>query len=228
METSELIKNNKLTLENFIRKMDIIQVYIPPIYNFNLDKNNTSKTMQELQFNNYLLYESKNNNSVVDFYKYINSNNNYDHIFIINKSIKIHKYFNIYYKINNVNLIDKDFVGLGYNINPDIFNNLSKNNDLLELGHTKEDSYLDDVYCYICSRKYRDFIIKNYNETDIDNTYINFINNFRLPSSENYIENNLTFYIYNKNLFIIDIKNEKDISDNYYDDNNININNYLL
>ena len=151
----------------------------------------------------------------------------------MNKPVKIHKYFNIYYKINNVNLMDKDFIGLGYNINLDTFNKLSKNNnnknnEFLELGLSKEDNYLDEVYCYICSHKYRDFIIKNYNESYTNNTYINFINNFRLQDSENYIENNLTFYIYNKNLFIIDVENEKDINDNYYEDNIININNYLL
>ena len=240
MEPTELIKNSKLTLENYIRKMDIIQKYIPPIYNFNLEQNNILKIMQELQLSNYFVYdnENKKNNSIVDFYKYINTYTNYDHIFIMNKPVKIHKYFNIYYKINNVNLMDKDFIGLGYNINLDTFNKLSKNNnnknnEFLELGLSKEDNYLNDIYCYICSRKYRNFIIKNYNNVnndnnDNDNKYINFINNFRLQDSENYIENNLTFYIYNKNLFIIDVKNEKDIGDNYYEKNNININNYLL
>ena len=136
------------------------------------------------------------------FQEYINSTTNYDHIFIINKNVIIQEDFDIKYKLNNIHLQDKDFIALGYSINETIFTKLSKNNKnstLLELEYTKKDNYIDDVYCYICSRKYREFIIKNYNDNEI---YIDFINNFRLNDSKKYIENNLTFYIYNTNLFI--------------------------
>lgn len=75
----------------------------------------------------------------------------------------------------------------------------------MELGNTKEDNYIEDVSCYICSRKYRDFVIKNYNNNN--ETYINFINNVRLKESKKYIVNNITFYIYNLVLFINNIKN---------------------
>jgi len=207
MKSYELIKNNKSTLETYIRKLDIIKRYIPPIYNFNVDKNSFTKTMNTLQFKNYFVYENDTENkktvNIIDFYKYINTYTNYNHVFVINKYTEVDKNFDINYKINNIHLRNKDFIAMGYDINLNIIDKLSKNNNnnnLLELGYNKEDNYINDVYCYICSQEYREFIIKNYNTNN--DTYINFINNFRLNDSEKYIENNLTFYIHKKNLFI--------------------------
>ena len=205
IKSQELIKNNKIILENYTRKLEIIQKYIPPIYNFNLDKISFTKTMDTLPFKNYFIYEKENANSIIDLYNYINTYTNYNHIFIINKYVNIHRNFDTIYKINNINLIDKDFIALGYNINQDIFDSLIKNpnnNNLLELSNKTGDNCLNDVYCYICSRKYREFIIKYYNSNN--STYVNFINNITSNNSENYIENNLLFFICNTNLFTID------------------------
>ena len=119
----------------------------------------------------------------------------------------------------------------GINLNTssnNYFNIVNKNNN-----NNNNDNNIYGNYSYICSRKYRNFIIKLGIDFFIENN-INLdalINIFINSNDEKYVENDLNFYLINNHIFIPEIRLNNYLNDyvsHYYKERSIQINNYLI
>lgn len=175
--------------------------------------------------------------STIELYKKINENKNIDHALILEDDVYFHKNFNILYSILQNEIIDKDFIYLGFNSTSLELNNIFKKNNYLNLIKLQDKHCFDGgiygAYSYICSRKFRNFIInlgiKFYinNNVSLDAAINIFIN----INDEKYVKNDLTFYIYNEHLFIPEVRKNGINSirnDNFYKERFINLDNYLI
>lgn len=230
-ENNELVKTNLYRLEDFIRKMDSISTYMPPIYSIQSNQSIFQQIQKKMNINNYKLFEEYSEqmslNDLISLFQMINEKTNYDHVLIIKDKIYIHKYFNIYYKINNYKLLEKDFLYLGFQIqeNDELSSYFNKNNEFISINH--ESKQYNKIGCssFICSRKYRDYIISFVSKKKMKKKNTNSIEDLNLlilNNPDNIENSNISYYLYNKNLFITDDK------ENYYQHNKININNYIV
>ena len=230
-EDNQLVKTNLNRLEEFIRKMECISTYIPPIYSIQSNCSIFQQIQKKMRINNYKLYEEYNEKmslmDLVSLFQMINEKTSYDHILIMKDRIYIHKYFTIYYKISNHKLLEKDFLYLGFQIqkNDALFNQFNKNNEFTPIEY--DSTQINKIGCssFICSRKFRDFVLSFASSKEMKEQNINSIEelNFLILNNPDNIEkSNISYYLYNKNLFITED------NENYYQDNKININNYIV
>ena len=136
-----------------------------------------------------------------------------------------------------MDLQDKDYIYLGFNstsIELNTIFNKNKDNTLIEI---KKNHYYDGgiygAYSYICSRKYREYVISLGVDYYINNN-INLdaaLNIFFSNKEKEHIKNNLNFYVYNEHLFIPEVRKNgiNNIrNDNFYKERFINLDNYLI
>ncbi len=174
--------------------------------------------------------------STIKLYKKINENKNLNHVLILEDDVYFHKNFKKYYQLLNKDLYNKDYIFLGYNstsysINRKFFNSQEL---LIPIEKDEElDGGIYGAYSYICSRKYRDYILS----LDIDyfiNSNVNLdaaINIYLNTKEKYYKENDLNFYIYNTHLFIPEVRKNGINSirnDNFYKERYLNLENYLI
>ena len=230
-ENNHIAKKNLQRLEEFIRKMESISVYIPPIYSIQNNYSIFQQIQKKMNIKNYKLFEEYNNQmnlmELANLFHNINTQTSYDHILIMKDKIYIHKYFTIYYKISNHKLLEKDFIYLGFQIqkNDKLFNLFNKNNEFIPIECDSKEINKIGCSSFICSRKYRDFIISYISNKEIKEKNIDSIEemNFLILNNQDIMEHTpLSYYLYNKNLFITEDK------ENYYKNNKININNYIV
>ena len=230
-EDNQLVKTNLHRLEEFIRKSDCISTYIPPIYSIKNNHSIFQQIQKKMNIKNFELFEEYNENmslmNLVSLFQMINEKTNYDHILVLKDKIYIHKYFTIYYKLNNHKLLEKDFLYLGFQIkkNDTLLNHYSKNNEFTCIDSNNKQINKIGCSSFICSRKFRNFVISFVSSKEMKEKNINSIEelNFLILNNSDIIENaNLSYYLYNKNLFITED------NENYYRDNKININNYIV
>jgi len=171
--------------------------------------------------------------STIELYKHINKSN-INYALILEDDVYFHKDFYNYYYILDSDMKNKDFIYLGYN---SLSKNLMKimresNSEFIYLNNLYIDGGIYGAYSYICSRKYREKIIS----LGVD-YYIN--NNINLDAALNIFfksfnqdqKNNFNFYIYNRHLFIPEVRKEGINSirnDNFYKDRLINLDNYVI
>ena len=228
--------NNELTnvstqIEDSIRKIEPINIYLPPVYTIHINQDIFSQFNKKHNIYNYKIIKdiitlNIDLNQLISLFENINKNANYNHILIIKNKIYIYKYFTMYYKINNHKILNKDFIHLGYNIekNDEVLHKFNKNNEFISLEYTNNTKTIKGCCAFICSRKYRDYFIsylKEYNKANIKS--LEDFNNLILNNYDLLETSKLNYYLYNKNLFITD-----DDEENYYKNNKININNYLV
>ena len=180
--------------------------------------------------------------STLALYKKINKETDLDHVIILEDDVYIHKKFHYLYRILDKELVNIDYIYLGFNslsngIKDIIFdnhNNFSKITNEIEGG-------IYGAYSYICSRKYRDYILSLGVDYYINNniTIDAALNLFILESLKTDKKNkkkdkkniDLNFYLYNHHLFIPEVRkngiNEKRNND-YYNDRLINLENYII
>ena len=174
--------------------------------------------------------------STIELYKKINGNGNINHVLILEDDVYFHKNFHLYYQLLDKDLKNKDFIFLGFNsIGKKFMNVIDEKN--VKLINIKDIDYGDDTiygaYSYICSRKYRNFIIKLGIEFFIENN-VNLdaaLNIYFNNNDEKYVENDLNFYLLNNHLFIPEVRKNginKSRNNNYYIERNIDLNNYLI
>lgn len=175
--------------------------------------------------------------STIELYKKINKNKNIDHAIILEDDVYFHKNFDILYNIIKLDLENKDYIYLGFNSTSNELNilfNKNQENNLLEI---EKNHYYDGgiygAYSYICSRKYRDYVISLGVDYYINNN-INLdaaINIFFSNREKQHVENNLNFYIFHQHLFIPEVRKNGINSirnDNFYKERSINLDNYLI
>lgn len=230
-EDNQLIKTNLHRLEEFIRKMECISTYIPPIYSIQSNFSIFQQIQKKMKIKNYKLFEEYNENmnlmDLVNLFQMINEKTSYDHILIMKDKIYVHKYFTIYYKISNHKLLEKDFLYLGFQIKKDdaLFNQFNKNNEFTSIIYDSKKISKIGCSSFICSRKFRNFVISFASSKEMKDKNINSIEelNFLILNNPDIIEkSNISYYLYNKNLFITED------NESYYQDNKININNYII
>ena len=173
--------------------------------------------------------------STIKLFKKINENSDLNHVLILEDDVYLHKDFKKLYQILNTDLYDKDFIYLGFNSTSKILNkNLNTNNiKFIKLNNLEMENGIYGAYSYICSRKYREFIISlgvdfyiksNVNLDAAINIFIN-------ENDIKHKKNSLNFYIYNLHLFIPEVRKNgiNEIrSDNFYKERFINLDNYLI
>ena len=175
--------------------------------------------------------------STIELYKKINKNTKLDHVIILEDDVYFHKNFDIIYNLLKLDLHNKDYIYLGFNSTSNELNSiLNKNieNDLIEIERNHYyDGGIYGAYSYICSRKYREYVINLGVDYYINNN-INLdvaINIFFSNKEEQHINNNLNFYIFNQHLFIPEVRKNGINSirnDNFYKERFINLDNYLI
>ena len=276
--------NNRKKIENHVKSLKPLILYIPKIYIINLKnkkdlKEKIIQQFQSLNIENYEFFEAINgytNQDIIDKYeeynlkynnnkinkftltvkkkhinslgalgiiystiklfKKINEDKNTNHVLILEDDVYLHKNFNNYYQILKTDLKNKDFIFLGFNSLGKSLNNIINKScvKLLLLKNViKDDDTIYGAYSYICSRKYRDFIINlgvdyfienNVNLDSAINIYIN-------ENDEKYVKNDLEFYILNNHLFIPEVRKNgiNEIRNiNYYKERFIQLNDYLI
>ena len=181
--------------------------------------------------------------STIELYKKINNENKeLDHVLILEDDVYFHKKFNSLYNILEKDLIGKDYIYLGFNSISAELNNLFQrhhNNSIYSdnLIEIQKNHYYEGgiygAYSYICSRKYREYVISlgvNYyvnNNINLDSAINVFINN----QEKIHIKNDLNFYIFNTHLFIPEVR-KSGINlvrtGDYYKERFINLDNYLI
>ena len=184
--------------------------------------------------------------STIELYNYINKNTNLDHVLILEDDIYIHQKFHYLYRILDNELVNMDYIYLGYNSLSDSLKDMKSEKQSFFTKINKEiNGGIYGAYSYICSRKYRDYILSlgvNYyinNNITLDaalNLFITEsidedINNKINRKYKNNKKKNLSFYFYNEHLFIPEVRkngiNPKR-NDEYYNDRFINLENYLI
>lgn len=174
--------------------------------------------------------------STIELYKKINENNNLNHVIILEDDVYIHKNFINYYQILNSDLYDKDYIYLGFNSLSSKINKLLNENEikLIELNDISlAEATLYGAYSYICSRKYREFIISLGINFFIDNNVnLDAAINIYLGKDEiKTVKNDLKFYILNNHLFIPEVRKNginEVRTNNFYKERFINLDNYLI
>ena len=175
--------------------------------------------------------------STIELFKKINKNTNLDHVIILEDDVYFHKKFDVLYNLLKLDLQNKDYIYLGFNstsIELNTIFNKNKDNNLIEI---EKNHYYDGgiygAYSYICSRKYREYVISLDIEYYINNN-INLdaaLNIFFSNKEKQHIKNDLNFYIFNDHLFISEVRKNgiNNIrNDNYYKERFINLDNYLI
>jgi len=265
-------------IENHIRSLPPLKIYLPNIYIISLESELNSKEIlidqfSKLNITNYKFFNAINgytdndiktkydeyiekydnkiipntvlgvtkkhiNNvgalgliySTLKLFKHINDTTDLDHVLILEDDIYIHKNFHKLYFLKKTDLIDKDIIYLGFN---SLHYKLVNKTNIIELSNDKNIMYLYGTYSYICSRKFRDFILNlgveifiNYNSS-IDMLF----NILRCTNLQEHIKNDLKFYSYKTHLFIPEVRKDginNKRGDEFYKDRNIDINNYLI
>ena len=174
--------------------------------------------------------------STIKLYKKINENKNINHVIILEDDIYVNKNFKNFYQILNTDLYDKDYIYLGFNSTSNKLNKYIniKNPKLIEINNENfKDITIYGAYSYICSKKYRDFIISLGIDFFINNNVnLDAAINIYLGKDENKIvKNDLKFYIYSVHLFIPEVRKNgiNQIRNNdFYIERSINLDNYLI
>ena len=174
--------------------------------------------------------------STIELFKKINKNKKLDHVIVLEDNVYFHKDFHLYYQLLDTDLINKDFIFLGFDATGKSFTNLidEKNIKLINLKNiVNNNDTIYGNYSYICSKKYRDFIIKLGIDFFIENniTLDTVINIFINSNDEKYVDNDLNFYLINNHIFIPEIRLNNYLNDYvslYYKERYIQINNYLI
>lgn len=149
--------------------------------------------------------------STILLFEYINNNFDIDHVIIFEDDIYIHKNFDNLYHFDKKQLEGKDLIYLGFNIYSDELNKkiINKNNKIKMIEIAKDvKEYIYGTYSYVCSRKFRNYVI----DIGADNMILNnypidgFYNILRNIDGKNLFPNELTFYILSNNLFIPEVR----------------------
>ena len=175
--------------------------------------------------------------STIELYKKINKNKNINHVIILEDDVYFHKKFKNVYNLLISDLQDKDYIYLGFNSTSNELNTIFKKYRETNLIEIEKNHYYDGgiygAYSYICSRKYREYVISlgiNYyinNNINLDAA----INIFFSNQEKEHIENNLNFYVFNEHLFIPEVRKNGINSirnNNFYKERFINLDNYLI
>ena len=175
--------------------------------------------------------------STLSLYKNINKNKNLDHVIICEDDIYFHKDFSTYYSLTNYDLKNKDFIYLGYNSTSLDIQKIIKKKSKYSLHLIPKDFLIQSgiygAYSYICSRKFReyllnlgiDYFINNNLNLDISFNIINY------KHDKSHIKNDLTFYILKEHLCIPEVrKNGINIirDEIFYKERFMNLDNYLI
>lgn len=165
--------------------------------------------------------------STIKCFEMIDKEENIDHVIICEDDIYSHNEIQKYLRFTEQDLYGKDFIMLGFNsLNKDLTDKID-----IQLNNQKFtniincDINLYGAYAYICSRKFRQYILKLGADGIINsNCSIDLFYNILRKYA-----GNLNFFIFNKHLFIPEVRKngiQNYRNDSFYSERNININDY--
>lgn len=206
---------NEDILKDYMNSCEIFNYDIIIMDNFKKNKDKNFKFYKEKNISERNIMSLNYIYNILKCFDKINTCTNYDHIYILNSDLVFFNEFDLQLNIIDEDLENKDFIFIGY----EEFNNTTNSlGNIVELNNYNniEDKNLRNNFAFICSRKFRNYILKY----DLNYFYDNacsFIDMIILIKNKEYLkyDTDLTIYSYNDNPLkkannINKIKNEEE------------------